>query len=196
MITGSLWRGQSFLNKAFTLSNLRNARTQGTFGILHLATHAEYEPGNPNNSYIQLWDGKLRLDQLRQLGLNKPPLELLVLSACRTALGDEEVELGFAGLAAQAGVKTVLGSLWSVSDEGTLGLITQFYDELRHAPIKAEALRRTQLAMLKGEVRSQNGELVTSQGSFPLPPELAQLGDKNFTHPYYWSAFTMVGNPW
>lgn len=196
IITSSLWKGQSFLNKAFTLSNLQKGRSSRAFGILHLATHAEYEPSNPSNSYIQLWDGKLRLDQLRQLGLNKPPVELLVLSACRTALGDEDVELGFAGLAVQAGVKSVLGSLWSVSDEGTLGLVTQFYEELRKAPIKAEALRRTQLAMLRGEVRSQGGKLVTSWGSFPLPPEIAKLGDKTFSHPYYWSAFTMIGNPW
>ena len=196
IITSSLWQGQSFLNKAFTLSNLQKGRSSRDFGILHLATHAEYEPSNPSNSYIQLWDGKLRLDQLRQLGLNKPPVELLVLSACRTALGDEDVELGFAGLAVQAGVKSVLGSLWSVSDQGTLGLVTEFYKELREAPIKAEALRRTQLAMLRGEVRSQGGKLVTSWGSFPLPPEIAKLGDQTFSHPYYWSAFTMIGNPW
>ena len=196
IITSSLWKGQSFLNKAFTLSNLQKGRSSRAFGILHLATHAEYEPSNPSNSYIQLWDSKLRLDQLRQLGLNKPPVELLVLSACRTALGDEDVELGFAGLAVQAGVKSVLGSLWSVSDQGTLGLITQFYKELREAPIKAEALRRTQLAMLRGEVRSQEGKLITSWGSFPLPPEIANLGDQTFSHPYYWSAFTMIGNPW
>ncbi|MBD1809276.1 CHAT domain-containing protein [Microcoleus sp. FACHB-SPT15] len=196
IITSSLWQGQSFLNKAFTLSNLQKGRSSRDFGILHLATHAEYEPSNPSNSYIQLWDGKLRLDQLRQLGLNKPPVELLVLSACRTALGDEDVELGFAGLAVQAGVKSVLGSLWSVSDQGTLGLVTEFYKELREAPIKAEALRRTQLAMLRGEVRSHGGKLVTSWGSFPLPPEIAKLGDQTFSHPYYWSAFTMIGNPW
>jgi CHAT domain-containing protein len=128
--------------------------------------------------------------------LKNPPVELLVLSACRTAQGDEEAELGFAGLAVQAGVKSALGSLWYVSDEGSLGLMTQFYEKLREAPIKAEALRRAQLAMLRGEVRVQKGMLVTSGSSFLLPAQLALLGDIDFSHPYYWSAFTMIGNPW
>ncbi len=196
IISGQLWSGKSFLNDAFTLSNLKAARNSQPFGILHLATHAEYLPGEPNNSYIQLWDTRLRLDQLRQIGLNKPPVELLVLSACRTAVGDEENELGFAGLAAQAGAKTVLGSLWYVSDEGTLGLMTEFYEQLKQVPMKAEALRRTQLAMLKGEVRLRGGKLITSRGSFPLPPQLARLGDIDLSVPYYWSAFTVIGNPW
>jgi CHAT domain-containing protein len=195
-IASQLWKGQSFLNDAFTLDNLKSARGRVPFGIIHLATHAEFKAGQPNNSYIQLWNTKLPLDQLRQLRFNNPPVELLVLSACRTAVGDESVELGFTGLAVQAGVKSALGSLWYVSDEGTLGLMTSFYEQLKQAPIKAEALRQAQLAMLKGEVRSQAGKLVTSRGSFPLPPELAQLGDKDLTHPYYWSAFTLIGNPW
>jgi CHAT domain-containing protein len=50
--------------------------------------------------------------------------------------------------------------------------------------------------MLKGETRLQGGNLVTSGGSIPLPPELVKLGDKDLSHPYYWSAFTMIGNPW
>ena len=74
--------------------------------------------------------------------------------------------------------------------------MTQFYELLKNSPVKAEALRQTQLAMLKGEVRLQGGKVVTSRGSFPLPPALAQLANKDLTHPYYWSAFTMVGNPW
>jgi CHAT domain-containing protein len=89
-----------------------------------------------------------------------------------------------------------MGSLWYVNDEGTLGLMTQFYEYLKSAPIKAEALRLAQLAMLKGEVRLEGGKLVTSRGSVPLPPELARLGDKDWSHPYYWSAFTMIGSPW
>jgi len=195
-IVGQLWPGESFLNEAFTLDNLKSARASKPFGIIHLATHGVFLPGKPGNSYIQLWNSKLRLDQLRKLGLNDPPVELLVLSACRTAVGDQQAELGFAGLAVLAGVKSAMGSLWSVSDEGTLALMTTFYKQLKQVPVKAEALRQTQLAMLKGEVRLQGGHLVTTRNSFPLPPKLAQLKDKDFTHPYYWSAFTMIGNPW
>ncbi|HEY9671776.1 MAG TPA: CHAT domain-containing protein [Waterburya sp.] len=196
VITGQLWPGKFFLNNSFTLSNLQAARNREPFGIMHLATHAQYLPGEPEQSYLQLWDGQLRLEQLRQIGLHKPPVELLVLSACRTALGDEENELGFAGLAAQAGAKTVLASLWYISDEGTLSLMTQFYEQLKQVPLKAEALRLTQLAMLKGKVRLQEGELVTAHGSFPLPPDFARRGNTDFSHPYYWSAFIMIGNPW
>jgi filamentous hemagglutinin family protein len=195
-IAKKLWTGKFFLNEAFTLENLKAARAKQRFGIIHLATHAEFLPGKPSNSYIQLWNTKLPLDQLSQLGLKNPPVELLVLSACRTAVDDESAELGFAGLAVLAGVKSAMGSLWSVSDEGTLGLMTEFYEQLKQVPIKAEALRQAQLAMLKGEVRLQGGKLVTSHGSVSLPPELAKLPDQILSHPYYWSAFTMIGNPW
>ncbi|MEQ9670177.1 CHAT domain-containing protein [Coleofasciculus sp. G2-EDA-02] len=195
-IAGSLWQGKAFLNEAFTLENLQQIRSSQPFGIVHLATHGEFQSGQPSNSYIQLWNQKLRLDQLGKLGLNNPPTELLVLSACRTALGDREAELGFAGLAIQAGVKSALGSLWYVSDAGTLGFMTSFYDHLQQAPIKAEALRQTQLAMLKGEIRLEEKQLIAGDLRIPLNPKLAKLGDQDFTHPYYWSALTLVGSPW
>lgn len=69
-----------------------------------------------------------------------PQVELLVLSACRTALGDREAELGFGGLAVKSGAKSALGSLWYVDDGGTLGLISEFYGQLRGVTIKTEAL--------------------------------------------------------
>jgi filamentous hemagglutinin family protein len=195
-IVPQLWQGKSFLNNAFTLENLKVQRAEQPFGIIHLATHANFQPGVPSNSYIQLSNGKLRFDQLPQLGWNNPPVELLVLSACRTALGNEEAELGFTGLAVQAGVKSTLGSLWSVSDEGTLGLIAQFYEQLKIAPIKVEALRRAQVAMLSGQVHLENGQLHAPHGDIPLPPELARSGKIQLRHPYYWAGFTFVGNPW
>ena len=192
----SLWKGQSFLNTSFTLDNLKSQRRKMPFGIVHLATHAFFQPGNPTNSYIQLADTKLRIDQLRQLGWDDSLLQLLVLSACQTAQGDEQVELGFAGLGVQAGVQSALASLWFVSDEGTMALMAEFYEELKQAPIKAEALRRAQVAMLKGEVRLEDGKLVTSSRTLTLPPELARLGNQNLSHPKFWAAFTMIGNPW
>ncbi len=189
-------QGQSFLNENFTLDNLRRQRQQQPFQIIHLATHAVFAPGDQSNSYIQLWDSRLALDQLKQLRWNDPPVDLLVLSACDTAIGDQQAELGFAGLAIQAGVKSALASLWSVSDEGTLGLMREFYYQLGKAPIKAEALRQAQLALLRGEVRINNGNLITPHGQVALPPELAKLGNINLDHPYFWSAFTLIGSPW
>jgi CHAT domain-containing protein len=195
-ITPSLWQGKSFLNDAFTLENLKAQRKQQPFGIIHLATHANFQSGAPSNSYIELWNSKLRLNQLSELGWNKPAVDLLVLSACRTALGDEQAELGFAGLAVQAGVKSAIASLWSVSDEGTLGLMTELYQQLKQAPIKAEALRQTQIAMIKGQVQVSQGQLVSGSKSVSLPPELAKHGSKKLEHPYYWAAFTIIGSPW
>ncbi len=197
-IVGKIWPGSSFLNEAFTLANLKDKRNQPQYKIIHLATHGDFQPGGAENSYIQFWDTKLRLNQLGELKLSNPQVELLVLSACTTAVGDEQAELGFAGLAVHAGVKSALASLWYVSDAGTLGLMTEFYQQLRTAPIKAEALRQAQLAMLRGEVRLQDGYLVRSGNNqaLPLPAELVARGDRNLSHPYYWAAFTMIGSPW
>jgi CHAT domain-containing protein len=99
-------------------------------------------------------------------------------------------------LALQAGVKSAIASLWSVSDEGTLALMTELYQQLKQAPIKAEALRQAQIAMLKGQVSLKDGQLVSATDSVPLPPELAKLGNKNLQHPYFWAGFTMIGSPW
>ncbi len=196
-ITPQLWPGRTELNEAFTVENLKLQRAEKPYTIVHLATHAQFERGALSNSYIQFWDRKLYLDQIEQFNWNNPPVELLVLSACRTAIGDEQVELGFGGLAVQAGVNSALASLWYVSDEGTLGLMTEFYEQLKTAPTRAEALRRAQLAMVAAEVRLEGGLLYgLTRGGIPLPPELVKLGNLNFSHPFYWSAFTMIGNPW
>lgn len=198
-ISQNLWEGKAFLNTEFTQENLRQQRQSYPYQIIHLATHADFKPGTLTNSYIQLWgEDQLSLNELRQLGWNNPPVELLVLSACRTAFGDEQAELGFAGLAIQAGVKTALASLWYVSDEGTLALMTEFYKHLSQSAIKAEGLRQAQLAMLRGEVTIENGLLRGSgtRGAIPLPPELAEIENQQLNHPYYWSGFTMIGSPW
>ncbi|HIK28389.1 MAG TPA: CHAT domain-containing protein [Oscillatoriaceae cyanobacterium M7585_C2015_266] len=190
--------GIILLNEEFTLNNLKSQRSKYPFEIIHLATHGEFKPGDMSKSYIQLWKEKLQLDQMRSLGFNNPPVELLVLSACQTAVGDERAELGFAGFAVAAGVKTALASLWYVSDEGTLALMSEFYSQLKNAKIKAEALRQAQVAMSRGEVKVEGGYLrsVGIKDRVPLPPELANKLMINLSHPYYWSAFTMIGSPW
>ncbi|ELS02573.1 hypothetical protein Xen7305DRAFT_00022880 [Xenococcus sp. PCC 7305] len=195
IIAQSLWEGESFLNEDFTVENLQQTQTNQPFGILHLATHAEFLPGKPSNSFIQFGDRKLGIDEVRQLGLNNPLVQLIVLSACNTAVGDRDAEYGFASLAYQAGVKSALGSLWYVSDSGTLSLMSQFYRELKSSPIKAEALRQAQLSLLNEEVRLEKGKLIVEDVTFDLPAEITEL-DIDLTHPRYWSAFTIIGNPW
>jgi len=193
-----LWRGQLYLNESATVETLRQVRDRQPFGIIHMATHADFIAGPISDSYIQLWEERLQFDQVRQLGFNDPPVEMLVLSACRTALGDEQAELGFAGLAVQTGVKTAVASLWYVSDTATTALMTEFYNSLTTAPIKAEALRRAQRAMIRGEVFLEDGQLFVPglPGGIPLPEESLGLSSDVLAHPYFWSGFTVIGNPW
>ena len=193
-----LWQGKLFLNNQATLENLKIIRRQQPFGIIHMATHADFNTGALSNSYIQLWEDKLRLNQIRKLGFNEPQVEMLVLSACRTALGDEEAEIGFAGLAVLAGVKTSVASLWAVNDAGSAALMTKFYQSLKTSKIRAEALRDAQVAMAKGEIYLKNGQIrgLGEVGGLLLPADSIEQPDGLLSHPYYWAAFTMVGNPW
>ncbi|MTJ54324.1 CHAT domain-containing protein [Anabaena sp. UHCC 0253] len=195
-----LWNGKSFLNQSFTLENLKIKRQQNPFSLIHLATHVDFVSGDAGNSYIQLYNSKLGLNQVRELGWNQPPVELLVLSACKSAFGDEKAELGFAGLAVRTGVKSAVASLWYVSDAGTMGLMTEFYQQLKTAPIKAEALRQAQIAMIQGKVAIAGNQLTGVNSSIDLPPTIATYLQKNIngslSHPYYWSAFTMIGSQW
>ena len=194
-------KGEAFLNKQFTIPNFiaQNSR-KNSFQIIHLGTHAEFKAGDLNDSYIQFYDGKLRIPQLRnisdKLGWNtaNTPIELLVLSACDTAIGDEKAELGFAGLAVQAGVKSALASLWYVSDLGTLALMGEFYNQLDSTLIKAEALQQTQLEMLHGKVNINDKRVDLSNGEkLALPKEFPE-GNLSLAHPYFWSSFTLIGN--
>ncbi|HAA26363.1 MAG TPA: hypothetical protein DCE56_00160, partial [Cyanobacteria bacterium UBA8553] len=192
-------QGQFLLNEEFTLDNLREIRRQQRFDIVHLATHAGFTPEQQNRAYIEFWDARMRLNELRQVKWYAPPtVELLVLSACETALGDEETEFGFAGLAVQAGVKSVLASLWSVDDVGTLALMTEFYHQLSQASVttKADALQKAQIAMLRGQIRIESGQLVGLETKVILPPEVKERSDRIFSHPYYWSGFMLTGSPW
>jgi CHAT domain-containing protein len=194
-------RGEVFINEQFTIENFKaQNRRETPFPIVHLGTHAEFKAGSLNDSYIQFYDSKLKIPQLQdlsnELGWNSDaaPIELLVLSACETALGDEEAELGFAGLAVQAGVKSALASLWYVSDVGTLALMGEFYDQLDGTLIKAEALRQTQLKMLKGQVKVDQKQVKLSSGqNLNLPSEFPE-GTLSLNHPYFWSSFTLIGS--
>ena len=118
------------------------------------------------------WDNRINIDELSRLlrGDSKQirPIELLVLSACQTASGDRLATLGLAGIAVRAGARSTVASLWSVSDLATVTLMTRFYQELARGNLtKAEALRQAQISTLQ---------------------------DRAFSHPFFWSAFILVGN--
>lgn len=97
------------------------------------------------------------------------PVELLTLSACQTALGDDRSALGLAGIAVKAGARSALASLWLIDDESTALLMSRFYQELKNDPAvsKAKALQRAQLVLIKSQ---------------------------KHRHPFYWSAFLLIGN--
>ena len=213
-----------YRNENFTLDNLRQQRLNHPYPIVHLASHANFRSGLPGDSSIQLWDTTLPLNelQLATLNFNNPPLELLVLSACQTALGSEEAVLGFAGSFLRlAEVKSVLASLWYVNDLTSLIYMMEFYRNLRTGVTKAEAVQNTQLAMLDEQRIAQNLEELNlvmgarldddryleslteaeKQRLKELSDELNKTGKiakiaEQFTHPFYWSAYTLVGNPW
>ena len=156
----------------------------------HLATHADFLGATPQDSFIQFWNQKLRLNELQALNLDRPAVELLTLSACQTAVGNN---LGLAGMAVTSGAKSVLASLWYISDYGTTPLMLNFYQNLNATSSKALALQATQKAMIQGTLRIENGNIVgiPNLPSFPLTSEGIQ---PNLKHPYYWSAFMLVGN--
>jgi len=75
----------------------------------------------------------------------------------------------------------------------------EFYSHLKHTPVKSEALRQSQLAMLRGDIRIESGQLLSNNGLrsvVPLPSSLSNAATDDLSHPYYWSGFTMIGNPW
>ncbi len=197
LITQQLWQGDAFLNEDFVRETLRNQIKQKEYGIVHLATHASFEADNLENSYIQMWDDKLSLNDVKELGLDSSNIGLIILSACNTALGDRASEYGFAGFAVTSGSQSAMASLWPVNDEGTLGFMAQFYGQLKQAPVKTEALRRAQISMLRGEVGIEDGVVYgAGEKAIATLPSLAQSGRWDFSHPFFWSAFTMIGNPW
>ncbi|WP_171971770.1 CHAT domain-containing protein [[Limnothrix rosea] IAM M-220] len=195
----NLTQGQSFLNETFTVENLKQTRQSQRFPIVHLATHAQFNSGKPKKSSIYLWNDELRLSELDKLNLDNPPLDLLVLSACQTALGSRDAELGFSGLTIASGATSALGSLWSVSDAGTLVLMQNFYQKLQTEPTKAAALRRAQLEMLHGDLQIVNGQVRLASGlsaNIQISEKVEAVTTNDLMHPYYWSGFTLVGRPW
>ncbi len=142
------------LNQEFTSKTLQNRINSLSFPIVHLATHGQFS-SKAEETFIVAWNERIYVKKLnklvRTLEQNRPEaIELLILSACQTAAGDEQAALGIAGVAFQAGARSTIASLWNLDDESTAVLMSKFYQELANKNLtKAEVLRRAQLALLQ-----------------------------------------------
>jgi len=189
-----------YLNSAFTPSLLINAAADPSIKRVHLATHAEFLPGGPTQSKIYTGSRPITLAEfatLRQRRLGNP-LDLFTISACRTALGDTQSELGFAGLALQAGARTAVGTLWYLDDVATSAFFVQFYRYLDLGLPKAEALQATRLAFATGTVHLQGDRVVGETGELlsGLTADQRARISNGMKHPYYWAGISMLGSAW
>ncbi len=169
---------KQLLNQAFTNTNIEKQVSSVSFPVVHLATHGKFS-SQVEETFILAWNDKINVKELRALLQTREqvvgrksrvpsPIELLVLSACETATGDQRAALGLAGIAVRSGARSTLASLWSVDDKSTAILMGEFYRQLIKNPTltKAEALRYAQQFILQ-----QYKE-----------------------HPFYWAPYVLVGN--
>ena len=140
--------------------------------MVHLATHGQFS-SQVEDTFLLTWDERINVKNLDQLlrereGQELSPIELLILSACQTAAGDKRAVLGLAGVAVRSGARSTLATLWSVQDQSTADLISEFYRTLNQPGVsKVEALRQAQLSLLHSP---------------------------QYQHPFYWAPFILVGN--
>lgn len=142
------------LNNQFTSKALQNQINSQPFSVVHLATHGQFS-SKAEQTFIVAWDKPIYVKEFNNLvrtrdSTRPEAIELLVLSACETAAGDDRAALGIAGVAVRAGARSTIASLWNLNDQSTAQLMSQFYRELANKTLtKAEALRRAQLSLLQ-----------------------------------------------
>jgi CHAT domain-containing protein len=164
---------KELLDGEFTRSRLQQELNQTVYPLIHIATHGQFG-GDPENTFIVTGNKeKLTITELdgmlRNVSRRPEPVELLTLTACQTAAGDDRAALGLAGVAVQAGARSALASLWFIDDATTAQIATDFYANLRDFSInKAEALRTAQVSLIEAGGRT--------------------------AHPAYWAAFILIGN--
>ncbi|MEG3967226.1 tetratricopeptide repeat protein [Microcoleus sp. T2B6] len=166
------------------------------YNIIHLATHAMFVTGKPEDSFILLGDGGLiTLPDIQTLNLLN--VDLVVLSACQTGiggkLGNGEEILGFGYQIQETGAKAAIASLWKVDDGGTQALMVAFYTALLSGNKKAEALQKAQIALITGDdsVLGPSANLsILAQTRSGLKRSVAS----RLHHPYYWAPFILIGN--
>ncbi len=160
------------LNQEFTSDAVEKQVNKKSYSVVHLATHGQFS-SNSDETFLLAYDERIKITELSQWLRNREEnrpkaIELLVLSACETAAGDNEAALGLAGVAIQAGARSTVASLWALNDASTAELMGQFYQELTKPNItKAQALRNAQLTLLKQE---------------------------EYSIPYFWAPYVLIGN--
>lgn len=164
-------RATLLLDEDFTSDNFAKALHNQNYSIVHIASHGQFE-SNPANTFLLTYDDKLTMNRLEQLirlsELRNEPMDLLALSACQTAVGDDQAALGVAGIAIKAGARSALATLWFIDDEATTQLITEFYYQLQvMKQSKVKALQNAQRNLLK---------------------------NNRYQHPIYWAPFLLIGN--
>ncbi len=166
-----VFEGASLMNEDFVTGSLRQQLEQTQFGIVHIASHGEFG-ASIEDSYVLTYDDRLSVEDLgRLVGMARfrgQPVELLTLSACETAAGDERAALGLAGLAIRSGARSALATLWPVNDEAAAELVSEFYRQL----VMPES--------------SRAGALQAAQ--------LKILHQTHYQHPVYWSPFLLIGS--
>jgi CHAT domain-containing protein len=157
----------------FTIQAFGEQVKDTPYNVIHLATHGQFS-SQIDQTFLLANDGELKLVEFDKLlrdraQTQRNPIDLLVMSACETAVGDNRATLGLAGVAVKAGAQSTLASLWKVKDSSTAVLMGEFYRELKTGNIsKAEALRRAQMKLMKEY--------------------------SNYSAPLYWAPFILVGN--
>lgn len=169
-ISGQL-HGTVLLNENFQLERFAREISVQSFHVVHIASHG-YFGGKPDQNFIMTYDRRLDMNTLEAMikpkQLADTPVELIIMSACQTAEGDERSPLGLAGVVLKSGARSALGSLWPVSDLAAQEMLPAFYTHIKEPGVsKAEALRRTQISLMQ---------------------------KKEFRHPFYWSPFILIGN--
>ncbi|HEY9833914.1 MAG TPA: tetratricopeptide repeat protein [Stenomitos sp.] len=167
------------------------------YSVVHLATHAAFVTGQPEESFILFGDGSRA--NLRDIGSWRlPNVDLMVLSACETGLGDKlgdgKEVLGLGYQMQKTGARSAIASLWTVDDGGTQALMDAFYAAMEKGnTTKAEALRQAQIALITGEYKAlgeQRGLVVQERISRSLPADVIS----HLSHPFYWAPFILIGN--
>ena len=163
--------GKSLLNDEFSRARFKSELEIQPYNLVHIASHAEFGR-DPSRTFVLAFDGRLTMDDLeRDIKYGKyreSALELLTLSACETAAGDDRAALGLAGIALKSGARSALATLWSVNDRSTGELVLSFYRAIQNENLsKAHALQAAQREMLQDPV---------------------------FGHPSYWAPFLLIGN--